>query len=139
MQHIEIYVDGKTYGKMGSGFAIILLSKANEWKRSFAYGNYTSNFAELLAVKFGLLSVADPHKNKPIKLFVKSPYVRSMLERDKNGFIKIPNKNKELISEIRSMINDNVEVLKSDGPRSKLCSELVQNAVKNNKLIDERK
>lgn len=141
MEHLEAYVEGKTYGQDGSGFAVILLSKTNEWRRSFAYGNFNSNLAELHATHFALLSIAHCFRtDKEIILNIKSQYVRTMLERDENGyFTKIPKKNKELIEKIRSMLTDNVSIVKSKGERSEICSEMVENAVKNNSPIDIRR
>jgi hypothetical protein len=138
MDHLELHVEGKTYGKSGSGFAVIMRSKHNEWKRSFAYGNYSANQAELLAVKFALLSVVDP--NIKVKIFAKNKYVRDMLERDENGhYVKRVSANKEFIDDVRSLIeNKNIEIVKSEGDTAAEITKMVQDAVKEGVLVDSR-
>ena len=140
MEHIEIYADGKTFGKSGSGFAVVLLSKTNEWKRSFAYGNYTTNVACLLAIKFGLLSIAKPFSHLPVKIFTKNQYVANIFERDENGYYcMVPKANKELVEEIKILMTDNTQVIKDSNDRLEECSELVTSAVKDKNLTDSRR
>lgn len=140
---IEIFVDGRTYGKLGSGFSVILRSMSNLWKRSFAYGKMSANQAEVEAVKFGLLSVADFYKNnEEVVLFVKNKYVSDMLEKDSDGcYTKIAKANKEQIDSMRKIFDmfKKIKVMKNDGKLSDECSMLVEKAVKNNEEIDERK
>lgn len=140
MKNLEIYIDGGTFGKQGSGFAVILLSLNNIWKRSFATGNYTANLANLQAAKFGLLSIAKGC-SQPVSMFIKNKYVRDMLEKDDDGFFKrAPSANKEIIDEIRTMVDElKATVDVCDNEYSKECKELVTNAVKNNEPIDYRK
>lgn len=141
MNHIELHIEGKTYGKAGSGFAVILKSKTSEWKRSFAYGNYSANQAELLAAKFAILSISRSFADLPIKLFAKNKYVREMLERDENRhYIKRVSANKEFVQGVRDLIEDKeIEILKSEGDTAKEVSSMVEAAVKDDSPIDERK
>lgn len=133
MKHIEIYADSAISRDQGAGFAVILVSLNHRWERSFSIGGCTANQAALQATKFGLLSIAECYKNHPVKLFVKSKYVRDMLAKDSDGYFKMnPSVNKDIIDEIRTLIDDrNVEV--SDGKGNKdsdACKKLVGNAVK---------
>ena len=141
MNHIELYIEGKTFGKSGSGFAVVMRSKHNEWKRSFAYGNYSANQSELLAAKFALLSVSNSFSDAPIKLFAKNKYVRDMLERDDNGhYTKRVSANKEFVDGVRDLIsNKSVEIIKSEGNITTEVSKMVEDAVKNDILVDSRK
>ena len=139
MNTINIYVDGKTYGNKGSGFAVILESKYNMWKRSFSCGKYTANYQTLQAIKFGLLSIANMYKNIPVKIYTKNQYVIDMLELDDKGYYKkVPNKNVELIEEVRNLCKGS-SIIKDSDDRIQECSMMIEEAVKNNKLIDERK
>lgn len=141
MKHLEIYAHGAAYPKLGSGFAVILLSLNSRWERSFANGNDKANTASLKAVKFGLLSIADAFKNMPVKVYVRNKYIVDMFQKDDDGFYKcFPKSNKEIIEEIRAIIeNMDVEIIKNDGEESEKCKTLVEEAVKNNLPVDSRK
>jgi ribonuclease HI len=141
MNNIQTYVDGKTFGKNGSGFAVILISKTNKWKRSFAYGNFTGNHVSLLAVKFAILSVAEFYRKNKIDIFIKNKYVRDMFEKDDNGnWSKLPRKNEDLITEIRNLMTSNINLQKPDDNDENIseCTKLVEDAVKNDLQVDIR-
>lgn len=142
MDKITIHTCGKTFGKNGSGFSVILRSKASEWKRSFAYGNYSANQAEMLAVKFALLSVADSYKNTPITINSRNRYLRDMLEKDDEGYYtKVPKANKEILDQIRELIDTkkDITVVGDEDELSKECAKLTERAVKDGELVDIRK
>jgi len=139
---IDIHVDGRTYGKLGSGFAVILRSTSNIWKRSISYGNLSANQAEIRAATFGMLSVTDAYKNEETKLMIKNKYVRDMLEKDKDGcYLKVAKANADIITELRNMFDTfkNISVHKSEGDIAEECAKLVEDAVKNNEEINEKK
>lgn len=141
MKHLEIYAHGAAYPKQGSGFAVTLLSLNNRWERSFASGNLKANSACLLAVKFGLLSIANSFRKTPIKLFVKNKYIVDMFEKDDDGFYKcMPKANTDIINEIRTITEDmNVEILKGNSEECEKCKKLVEDAVKNGSPVDNKK
>lgn len=142
MEKITIHVNGKNCGKLGSGFSVILRSKTSEWKRSFAYGNYSANQSEMLAVKFALLSVADSYKNVPIVINSRNKYVRDMLEKDEDGYYtKVPKANKELLEEIRELVDSKakVVVIGNKDELSDECAKMAESAVKNGELVNIKK
>lgn len=141
MKHLEIYAHGAAYPKLGSGFAVTLLSLNHRWERSFASGNYKANTACLMAVKFGLLSIAKAAKDLPVKVFTNNNYVVSMFKKDDEGFYKCsPNANADLIEEIRVLTSDiDVEITKDTSEVMDSCKKLVEAAVKDNSPIDNRK
>jgi ribonuclease HI len=139
MEKIKIYVDGKTYNKLGSGFAVIMKSMNNVWKRSFAYGKYSANHAEMLAIRFSLLSIAEFAKNYEIDLYIKGKYMRDMLEKENGSYTRIARVNQDLMDEIRSFYDSmNITIYKSEGEDAEECAALIENAVKNNDLTDIR-
>jgi hypothetical protein len=137
---IEIWVDGRSIIKKGSGFSVVLISETNKWVRSFAYGKYNTNKIDLLAVKFGLLSLAEPFKKHRTKVFSKNDYIIGMFERDERGYYKQnASSNVELVTEIRDLIKErNVMVVKSEGQLSEFARSLTTRAIEENKLVDMR-
>jgi ribonuclease HI len=140
---INVYTDGRAYKNEGSGFAVIMKSDKRVWKRSFAYGNDTVNIADLNAVKFALLSVAQPFWNKEdITIHTKSRYVASIMEMDKDGFyLKLVEANAGLVNEIRELSKERgalVVKLDSDSEEAKEVKQITVNAIKNGHAIDSR-
>lgn len=138
---IDIHVDGRTYGNNGSGFAVILRSTSNIWKRAISHGNLSANQVELEAVKFALLSIATPYQGEEIKLHVRNKYVRDMLEKDNSGlYVKVAKANKEQIDGMREVFDKmtNITVMKSEGEIADECAELVAKAVKDSEEINEK-
>jgi len=141
MNHLEIYADGAAFRNQGSGFAVILISLNHKWERSFSIGEYSANQSVLQSIKFGMLSIAEYYKEFPIKLYLRSKYARDMLAKDDDGYYKMnPKANKELITEIRSLMEGrDVEVVDGKGnDNSNHCKNLVESAVKDSP-VDERK
>jgi len=138
MNHLEVYADGRNIAKKGSGFSVILLSMNNKWLRSLSFGNYSVNQIDMLAVKFGLLSIADSHSNLPVKIFSKNKYVRDMLERDNDGhYKKIARANKHLVEDLRSLIQDKeIELLPMEDTKGKICKKLAEEAIKDDKEVN---
>lgn len=142
MEKITLYTCGKNYSKFGSGFAVILRHKTGEWKRSFAYGNYSANQAEMLAIKFALLSISKSYSDAPIVINSGNKYVRDMLEKDEDGYyVKVPKANKELLEEIRELIDNAKEILiisdKNDIYEE--CVKMAEKTIKSGKQVDIRK
>ena len=103
---IEIYVDGRNFGKkFGTAFAVILHSGQYMWQRSFDCGDITANEASLRAVEFGLKSIKAGQRNNNIILVTGNKYVFSMLEKEDSGHWKKNAKaNVELIDRIRDTL-----------------------------------
>ncbi len=141
MDHIAIYVDGRNVVNRGSGFAVILISTNSRWERSLAYGMFTVNVADLLAVKFGILSVAKPFSKLPLKIYTKNQYVVDMMAKDGDSYTMLPKANTELVDEVRTLVaNRNVEfIVNSSDTDSKKCHAMAILAIKENQLIDNRK
>lgn len=137
---IEIYTCGKTLGKSGSGFAVILRSISNIWKRSFAYGKMSANQAEIEAVKFGLLSVSKSYTNEQIQLFTKNKYIKDMLEKEKGIYKMVPKANLESINLMRTLFDNFKNItLESDGQLCEECSELCATAIKEGIEINDKR
>ena len=64
-----------------------------------------------------------------------------MLERDDNGhYTKRVSANKEFVDGVRDLIsNKSVEIIKSEGNITTEVSKMVEDAVKNDILVDSRK
>lgn len=141
MDHIALYVDGRNFANKGSGFAVILISTNSRWERSLAYGMFTVNVADLLAVKFGILSIAKPFSKLPLKIYTKNQYVVDMMAKDGDVYTMLPKANLELVDEVRTLIaNRNVEfIVNSDNADSKKCHALAILAIKDNQLTNNRK
>lgn len=141
MDHIAAYVDGRNVPNLGSGFAVILLSTNDRWERSLAYGMHTVNAADLLGVKFALLSIAKPFDKLPVKIYIKNQYVIDMMKSTNGVYDLVPKANYELVDEIRAIIDTKkVEfIIDSDHELSKKCHELSIKAIKNNELVNFRK
>ena len=142
MDHIAIYVDGRSSPGKGSGFAVILLSTSNKWERSFAYGMHTVNAADMLAVKYGLLSIAKPFEKVPVIVYTKNQYVADMMKISDDGvYDMIPKANADLIQAVRDLVKGkNVKfVVGTENEYSEKCHEMVMAAINDNKLVDARK
>ncbi len=141
MDHIAVYVDGRSVVNRGSGFAVILISTNSRWERSLSYGMFTVNAADLLAVKFSILSVAKPFSKLPLKIHTKNQYVVDMMAKEGDIYTMLPKANLELVDEVRTLIaNRNVEfIVNSDDQNTKKCHDLVMAAIKDNQLTNYRK
>jgi ribonuclease HI len=141
MEHIEIYTYGRNFGQSGSVIGIILISKSNLWKRTLAYGKYSTNQADLVAVKFGLSSLSVSSCKLNIKVFTKNKYVIDMIEKDSNGFyFRVPKSYEETIGEVRSFVDflKTEFILDSKSNNMLECKRLVENASRG-ETIDYRK
>ena len=137
MKHLEIWIDGRVVIKKGSGFAILLLSQNDRWLRSFAYGKYSVNQVDLLALKFGLLSIANPWKHIPIKVYTKNKYIIDMFEKKDGFYVKRAVNNTKLIEEIRELIELlNIEFNMSDGDKAEIVKKAVHKAINENNLVN---
>jgi ribonuclease HI len=137
MQNINIHIDGRSFPNKGSGFAIILISQNNKWLRSFAYGKFSVNQADLLALKLALLSVKS---NPDITVFTKNDYVINIFKKENNKYIQVPSSNKDLIDEIKEIIKTkNVTFDKTETELTELCKNMAISAIKEGKLVDVRK
>lgn len=101
---IELYSDGSASpnpGEMAIGG--VLIYKGNRREFSAKIGHGTNNIAELTAIKHGLSLI----KNKavPIVIISDSQYALNCIKGNWN-----PTKNRELISEIQTMIKGFSEV-----------------------------
>jgi ribonuclease HI len=137
MQNINAYIDGRSFPNKGSGFAVILASMNNKWLRSFAYGKFSVNQADLLALKFALLSVKS---NSDVTIFTKNDYVINIFKKENDKYIQIPSSNKDLIDEIKNIIKTkNVTFDKTSSELTELCKNMATSAIKEGKLVDVRK
>lgn len=141
MDHIAIYVDGRNVPNKGSGFAVILISTSNRWERSLAYGMHTVNASDMLAVKFGLLSIATPFKKVPVKVYTKNQYVADMMKKENGIYSLVPKANVDLVEEVRSLIeNKYVEfIVNHNDDWCKKCHGLSIAAIKDNDLVNFKK
>lgn len=137
---IEIYTCGKTLGKDGSGFAVILRSISNIWKRSMAYGKMSANQAEIEAIKFGFLSIAKSYSDADIILYTKNKYVRDMLAKKDGLYKMVPKANLESIKSMRDLYDNfkNIQI-ESDGELCDVCSELCVAAIKDGIEINDKR
>jgi len=100
---IEAYIDGRSFNDQGSGFSVMLRSYSHVWIRGFLCGKKTTNFLDLLAIKFILLSIKD--KNAQIILRFRNRYVGHIFAKLSNGSWKKKDldKHKEFIEEVRNL------------------------------------
>jgi len=96
---ILLYTDGACSKNPGPAGAGVLMRFGKHEKRISKFlGHATNNIAELTAVKVGLEAVKD--KTKPIMVYTDSQYTIGVLSNPNWN----PKKNKELIKEIKDMI-----------------------------------
>ena len=120
---MRIETAGVSNKKTGSRFSAIV--KVADRQTNFVYdagAESTLNQVELLAIKFALLGI-DPEQAATVT--TASNYVSDMLKKDGQGWIRSPKTNKELIEEIRQLLEDsNVQILLEKSEAAKdLCKK----------------
>ncbi len=55
---IEIWIDGRTLGKAGAGFSVVMRHVRREWSRSVNCGKISTNQAEFKALEYAFLTLA---------------------------------------------------------------------------------
>jgi ribonuclease HI len=100
---IEIYVDGRSLGSKGAGFAVGLIYEEFRWIRSILCPGFTSNQAELAGVEFALKSISEAYKEDEISIRTSSRYVPLMLERVGEIWTKTAAVNIEKVDALREL------------------------------------
>jgi len=96
----HIYVDGACSCNPGpAGIGIVLIYKDHKKEISKFIGESTNNIAELTAIKVGLESIKEGHRDKPTVVYTDSAYCHGLLTKDWKA-----KKNIELVMELRSLV-----------------------------------
>lgn len=98
---IEIWIDGRSLGKAGSGFSVIMHHARYEWLRSIDCGKISSNQAEFKALEYALKSIKPNFEDNEIIIRTTGRYANMMLERNISGWVKVSKTNIILVEEIR--------------------------------------
>lgn len=139
-EKIDIYIDGRSFANQGSGFSVILTSMNNKWLRSFAYGKYSVNQADLLALKFALLSINEKSRSHDITIYTKNNYIIDMFSKENNEYKQIPSSNVDMIDEIKTLMTKNITFEKSgSSDLFEICKNMTIDAIKDGKLVDIKK
>lgn len=143
---LEVYADGRAFGKKGSAFAVILRGKGltterfHHWEKSFDCANETSNKAAMRAVDYALRCIKKEKRATEIEMFFSNKYVHSMLAKENGEWKK--NSNSDLIIRVRDLLEQFpriVMVSQSDSELSKKVKSLSENVVSKGKWVDSRK
>lgn len=101
---IEIWIDGRSLGKAGAGFTVIMRHARHEWRRSIDCQKISSNQAELKAFEFALKSIKPDFEDSEVIMRTTGRYAKMMLERNVSGWTKVPKTNTQLVEEVRKQI-----------------------------------
>lgn len=104
MDQIKIYTDGACSGNPGpAGIGVVLNFNEHSKEISEYIGQGTNNIAELKAIQKGLALIK--RRDIPVCIFTDSQYCVGVLSRNWHA-----NANRELISEIKSLISLFIDV-----------------------------
>lgn len=98
---IEIWVDGRSLGKAGSGFTALMRSGKHEWCSSINCEKISSNQCELKAFEYALKSIKHDFEDNEVIIHTTGRYAKMMLERNVTGWTKVPKTNIQLVEEVR--------------------------------------
>ena len=102
LEKIHLYTDGACNPNPGPAAVGVLLKYKNYQRKIGKYlGQATNNIAELTAIRVALEEVKEEKRNLPVVIYTDSQYSIGVL----TNLTWKPKKNKELIIEIKDMIN----------------------------------
>ena len=110
---IEIFLDGRNFGKNGTKFSIVLSGSGMDgkgkhiWERSFDAEKVTANQSVMHALLFALKSIKPRLRGKSdVKIYIDNKFVLSMMERDGDEWKRNPSSNVEIVRMIRRAVGE---------------------------------
>lgn len=141
---IEIWIDARSFGSKGSGFAIRLQSGAHDWIRTVILGSITTNQAELLAFEYAFKSIAPDFMYEKVVIRTSNRYVHLMLDRITDKWAKAVSSNIQMVEDVRNLalkFRDFV-IYHEDGTEGSVMAilkQLNEKAVKKGELVFDKK
>jgi ribonuclease HI len=141
---IEIWIDARSFGSKGSGFAIRLQSGKYDWIRTVVLGSITTNQAELKAFEYALKSVASAFIHEKVTIYTSNRYTILMLERSGDKWKRPASANQVLVEDVRKQYLRFREVViyHDDGMEGSvvaLLKQLNERAVKRGEIVFDKK
>ena len=135
MNKTDLFTYGRNCGeKVGSILvAIGVFNDGGAWFKTMPCGSLTTNQAELKAIELALAIVNPEVEDNTIVLHVNNRYAMTMLDRDEDGWLKSPRRNKALVAKVRELYlasgSPEVKMAEKDNKHNLFAKQMMEEAI----------